>query len=381
MPRAEDDFELVLRRCRERLSEISLTVPELDAPGTRRSPPLSLDTLTLDAPAALPARPVPAVSPVAKYAPVIESAPAPVPVRPPLPRVEPVARPAAPPPPATEEHEIFPPPSFVPPKRVFPTPPPKVSAPRGSLSRPRAALAAAAALLVAGLAAYRYSGSTGNAVRIVLEHPADGMALRVERGDILVAEGGELLTMARDGRLLGREPLEAPVAALDWDQGSTWTLDGQTAALIERREGQRPTRYGLNHVPTALFVKDRYLWTADRASRVIRQYLVSRSILGAILQPLDRIDLPGMDIATFAFDPAGDLWVADANRRSLFRFRSTGGVFKAIASAPLSPLIGPSGEIHGLFLEEDGLWLTNNADGAAVLRRIPLSSLDWSPAE
>ena len=56
-------------------------------------------------------------------------------------------------------------------------------------------------------------------------------------------------------------------------------------------------------------------------------------------------------------------------------------MYKPVAAAALSPLVGPSGEMKGLFLEEDGLWLSNNAGGGAVLRRLPASSLDWTPAD
>ncbi len=402
MARADDDFEIVLRRCRERLSEISLTLPELDPPGPRRPPSYVLETLTLDRPETLepvapppapvaprpaPARPAPPPAPESKTQPApAPDAPAPAVIKEPPPAVVPVPpAPAAPrvssaPPPVTEEHEIFPPRDFV--ERAAPSGPPAGRAPASRAAAGPKTLAAAAALLIAaGFAADRYSRSLDATVSFALDRPVDGLAVRPERHDILVAEGSELLTLSRAGAVLARETLESPVAAMDWDQGSTWVLDGRTAALVERREGQRPTRYELNHVPTALFVKDRSLWTADRRAHALHQYLVSRSILGALLQPLDRIDLPGMDIETFAFDAAGDLWVVDAGRRSLYRLKSSGGVYKPVAAAALSPLVGPSGEMKGLFLEEDGLWLSNNAGGGAVLRRLPASSLDWTPAE
>ncbi len=355
MPQAEDDFELILRRCRERLSAIRLDVPELDAQGASSAPPIFLEALTLDVPSA------------PKPAPVADRPP------PPLPRMEsaaaaPAPRPAAPPQ-VTEEREVFPP--------DRPLPSQQSSRRLPQLGRPAALVAAAALAAATGLAAYRVLRPARGAVIIPLARAADGMTVRAERNDILVAEGAEMIALSRAGTVLERRTLDEPVVALNWDQGSLWSLDGRSPELTEVKDGARRMRYRLNHIPTSLFVRGAYVWTSDRAAGTIHQYLISRSILGVMLQPLDRIDLPGMDVATFAFDPAGDLWVVDAGRRVLCRLKSSGGAFKPAACAPLSPLLGTDGNLRGLFLEEGGVWLAGGSDSGASLRRIPTASLRW----
>ncbi|MBI3565916.1 MAG: hypothetical protein HY079_12015 [Elusimicrobia bacterium] len=370
MPTAEEDFELVLRRCRESLSAIELTVPGLDA-GAPRAPLFPRLELEPEPPRPRAAAPPPAPAPL----PVVAAPPPVVAAPPPVVAAPPPAPPTAAP---EAEDEVFPPPSLAPRAAAKPPEPPRSAPASGPRGRRNAALAAAAAaVLAAGFAVLRHARSADRPVAIPLERPVDAIVVRPERPDILVASGGELLTLSRAGRTLGRQPLDGPVADMDKDQDSLWTVDGRTPTLTERRDGARPVRYDLNHVPTALVVQQQTLWTADRPAHALHQYLVSRSILGTILQPMDRVDLAGYDVESFGLDAQGDLWIVDALGRRLVRFRSVAGTFQPVGSAPLSPLMGPAGTLRGLFVESGGLWLAGNGEGGSVLRRIPFSALDW----
>jgi hypothetical protein len=251
-------------------------------------------------------------------------------------------------------------------------------APRGG----RAAAAAAAAGIVSLGALSVWLARRPAADLDIAVGDADAIALRPEKGDMFVAQGKELLDLTRDGRTLGRQPLDAPVEALRWDQGSLWTADGRTASVVEHADGGRTTVFTLNHVPGALYVKDKDLWTAEKGGRVLHQFLISRSILGAILQPLDSFEVSGLSPETFAIDDAGTLWIVDQPSRRLFRLHLENGTYKQISSAPLSPFVGPDGKLRSLTIEEDAVWLLAQpqSGGRARLRRIALSRLDWTPA-
>jgi hypothetical protein len=151
---------------------------------------------------------------------------------------------------------------------------------------------------------------------------------------------------------------------------------------VERVEGGRATTFRLNHVPGALYVKDKYLWTAEKAGGVLHQFLISRSILGALLQPLDSFELSGLYPETFTFDEAGALWLVDQPTRRLYRLRLENGTFKRVSSAPLSPLFGPQGRFRGLSVENGAVWILSQPGpgGRAALRRIAVARLDWTPA-
>lgn len=356
---SEDEFDALLRRCTQRLSEITLKVPSLErADAPRRPARLSLD------PAAEPREPAAVLTP-----PPEKPAPKPAPLEA-----------------HEEEVEVFPPVRYRPaetprpalPRVQAPAAPPVTAPPpvRRRLAAPAAAAALALALVALGV----WSSRRAPELTIPLDG-ADAMAVRPESGDVLVARGAEVTTVAPDGRITGRRTLEGAVAGLAWTPGSLWSVDGTSPEVTERRDGERPTVFHLNHVPSAVFARGQNLWTQERGGRAIHQYLVSRSILGALLQPLDLLEIPGIAPEAFAFDEAGALWVVDGQTRSLYELRAVRGAYKPVRSAALSPLLGPSGFIHGLTIDAGAVWLLSRpAGGASVLRRIPFSRLNWNPA-
>jgi hypothetical protein len=373
-----DEFERLLERCGERLAEISLTVPALESGAPRKEP--ARYSLTP------PVEPVPPPKPL-EAAP-LPAAPARLEVSAPLPREpEPAPKPL---PFAAEEPDedaVFPPPRMqprTPPPstplwraRPAPTPPP----PAVPVGGRRSAAAVAAAAVVA-------AGSFGAWLirRPVAELDldvggAEAMTVRLDKGDVLIAEGKELVDLTRDGKTLGRRSLAAPVDSLCWAQGSLWTADGRTASIVEHAEDGRETVFSLNHVPGALYVRDKYLWTADKDGRVIHQFLVSRSILGALLQPLDSFELNGLSPESFTIDDAGTLWLADRYSRRLYRLRLENGSYRSVSSAPLSPFVGPEGRLRDLTVEGGAVWLLGETSGGRTsLRRLRLSRLDWTPS-
>jgi hypothetical protein len=380
---AQDEFEQLLERCSERLSGITLSVPALEGGSTRRTPVYSLSPA--------PPPPVPAAPP--------EPAPeAPQPAPPAAARREPEAPPAPQPRPAAialppltsaptrDEDEVFPPsrvggrtpPPSVPLWRARPAPTP---VPRPETSRRLPAVAAAAALAAAGT--FGLWLARRPAADLVIEvGDADAIAVRAEKGDLLVAEGKELVDLSHDGLTLERRPLDSPIDSLCWNQGSLWSADGRTAAVVERGEGGRTTVFRLNHVPGAIYVNGRYLWTSEKDGHALHQFLISRSILGAMLQPIDSFDLNELSPEGFTLDDDGILWLADGPTRRLFRLRLENGSFKRLSSAPLSPFVGPQGKLQDLTIERDAVWiLTKPAESRnAVLRRLSLSRLDWTAA-
>ncbi len=100
-----------------------------------------------------------------------------------------------------------------------------------------------------------------------------------------------------------------------------WSTDGRTASITERADGGRTTVFRLNHVPGAIYVKDKYLCTSEKGGHTLHQFLISRSILGALLQPLDSFELNGLSPETFTIDDAGTLWLVDEPTRRLYRLR------------------------------------------------------------
>ena len=280
-----------------------------------------------------------------------------------------------------EEDEVFPPPRLPEPT---PTPAPiepssRTTAPRGVrwASTPTAA-AAAGALVAAGAFGVWALRRTAADLNLAVGN-ADAIAVRPEKGDILVAEGRELVDLSRGGRTLGRSPLDAPVDSMCWNQGSLWTADGRAASIVERAEDGRTTVFSLNHVPGALYVRGRYLWTADKSGGALHQFLISRSILGAMLQPLDSFELHGLAAESFTIDEAGTLWLVDAATRRLYRLRLENGTYKRFSSAPLSPFVGPQGKLRDMTIDGDAIWiLAEQGGGRAALRRIAISRFDWT---
>jgi hypothetical protein len=380
---ANDEFELLLERCRERLSEIDLRVPALES----RAPRQPVYSLT---PPVAPLKPVPAAPP--EPAPLAPSKHSPA-----APPSEPAS--AAPPTPTTvesEEEEFFPPLQVrsripassvvLPNAQLDPSPAPAQAAPAPKPAidgrrrmTPRAA-AASAAVAVGMLGVWLARRPSAN-LDIEVDG-ADAMTARQDKGDLLVAEGRELLDLSLDGRTLGRRPLDAPVESLHWEQGSLWSADGRTASITERTDAGHTTVFTLNHVPGALYVKDNYLWTMEKDGHTLHQFQISRSILGALLQPIDSFELGGLSAAAFAIDDAGTLWLTDESTRRLHRLHLENGSYQHSSSAPLSPFIGPAGKLRGLSIEKGAVWIMAQAagpGGRASLRRIALSRLDWTP--
>lgn len=357
MPAPDDEFELVLRRCQERLAEIDLHLPGLE--GSAPRPPVYSLTAALDEPAA------PASAAVAPPPPAPE---------PELPTIEAPPEDVSPAPPEPPSAPLW---------RAAPSPEPEArpaaAAPVSARdARWRASLAAAAVAVGAGGLWLARRAPAGVSLDV---DQADGLAVRQD-GDLIVAQGLTLLTLTPAGRTLEKTALDAPVADLSWDQGSLWSVDGRTPTVLERREGARPTSFRLNHVPGAVYAHDKYLWTSEKDGRALHQFLISRSILGALLQPLDLYELPGLNPETFAIDDDGTLWLVDQASRRLYRLKPENGTYKPLASTPLSPLIGPDGDIRSLRLKDDAVWILVRPAGSSrsILRRLVLSRLDWTPA-
>jgi hypothetical protein len=351
-----DDFALILDRCRDQLAEISLKVPDLEA-SAPAAPSYTLSLPPAPSPPPPPERLPPAPAPAA------------VAVAPPEDRAE---------------VEIFPPaPKPVPAAESRAVAAPAVAAASLPAGRRGAWAALSVALVAAAVyAVMLFAGGGGEESTIALDDPAEAFALRPERGNLVVASGKELLTLSLDGKVLGRETLDAPVSRMVWDQGSLWSINGKTSAVLEIRPGAKGISFQLNHVPSDLFLRDKYLWTADRRDHAIHQYLISRSILGVLLQPLDRYELSGMEPEAFSLDESGDLWVVDSLSRRLVRLKSDGGIYKASSVAPLSPFLGPDGRLGEMALDKNYLWILAESPNRAraSIRRIPLRKLDWSPA-
>jgi hypothetical protein len=394
----KDEFELLLERCHERLAGINLNVPTLDggaprqtqtaysltpaapAPQKPSEAPKPSVPAALVAPPEVPEPPKPAAPPALAARPVVAEAPLPA-AKPPLPRPAAEER---------EEDEFFPPlrisprtsapsaPLWRAPSAPAPAPAPTPAPARG---RRVAAVSAASALAAAGAFGVWLARRPAADLSIKVDG-ADAFAIRPDKGDLLVAEGKDLVDLARDGRTLSRRPLDSAIDFMRWEQGSLWTTDGLTPSIIEHVEGGRTTVFRLNHVPGSIFVSDKYLWTAEKGGRTIHQFLISRSILGAILQPIDSFQLNGLTPDSFTIDDAGALWLAEESTRRLYRLRLENGAYKLIESAPLSPLIGPEGKLRGLTIEDDAVWIMARPapGGRGALRRILLSRLDWTPA-
>lgn len=357
-----DEFELVLDRCRERLSEINLLVPGLETGAPRRAPPV--DTLT---------PPPPATPALAAPAPA-----APAPVQVPSDAAE-----------AREDDEIFPPLRLrektpVPSVPIWgapapPTPPP---APRPPERRRLAATVSAAAAVAATGAFGLWMARRPAPELSIPVDGADALAVRPNGRGLLVAQGMDLVDLALDGRTLSRRTLDAAVESMRWAHGSLWSVDGKTPSVVERLDGGRTTVYPLNHVPGAIYANDKYIWTAEKGSRVIHQFQISRSILGAILQPIDTFELDGLVPESFMIDDAGTLWAVQESTRRLYRLRLENGAYKLVSSAALSPFLGLDGKLRGLTIEEDAVWIMSQPaeGGRGALRRILLSRLDWTPA-
>lgn len=263
------------------------------------------------------------------------------------------------------------------------TPPPAKTVSRAVPPAPsrRPRLLALAAVTGLGLAAAAYWAA--RRAPAGLEVPlgdASAVAVRPGSADFMVVQHGELEVRTEAGAVTERRPFPGTIESMRWIQGSLWTLDGTSAEVTERRPGERPTIFRLNHVPSALFVTGSSVWTVEKNGRTLHQYLLSRSILGAMLQPLDLLEIQNLTADTIAFDDSGTLWIADDRTRSLFRLRAQSGVYKIVDRAPLSPLLGPVGALRSLTVDGDSVWIFTRPAGGGngTLRRIPISRLDWT---
>jgi len=208
----------------------------------------------------------------------------------------------------------------------------------------------------------------------------DALAVRAETNDLLVAAGGSLLRLNAQGKILETLPFSAPACDLAWSSGSLWSVDGRAPAVTERAERKAPSVFALNHVPTSIHVHGNSLWTVEKDGRSIKQFMITRSLLGTFLQALDIHDLGALQPESFDVDESGLLWLVDAPTRRLYKLKASSGAYRAVAWAPLMPLIGPSGRVRGLTVQDEAVWLLQKVDGerGAVLHRLPLRRLDWT---
>lgn len=211
---------------------------------------------------------------------------------------------------------------------------------------------------------------------------SDAAALRPERADLLVAQGSTLLDLTEDGRLLGRKTLDAPVTALGWDRGSLWKVDGRAHVFVEREEATgREIDYAVNYAPQTLALHGRQLWAVEPDGRTVHQYLISHSLLGVQLQPLDQYPLSGLTIAAIAVDDAEQLWVVDRASRRLHRLRKEGPGYRAVDSAPLAAFIDATGSVKSIDIEDGVVWLlVSDPGGRATMHRLEADRLDWTGA-
>ena len=165
---------------------------------------------------------------------------------------------------------------------------------------------------------------------------------------------------------------------MSWNQGALWTVDGVSRAVVERRDAAgHATAFTLPYVPRAVYSRGRDLWTLE-GDRTIRQYLVSRSLVGVQLQPLDLFQLSDLAADAIAVDDSDVLWVFDRTTRRLCRLHKVGPALRPIDSAPLTPWIG-SADVRSLALDETSAWLlVGDGNGRAEIHRILISRLDWS---
>ncbi|NNN06931.1 MAG: hypothetical protein HKL90_13625 [Elusimicrobia bacterium] len=404
-----DDFERLLERCRAQLDSISLSLPTLEAEGDAGSPPPPkkaqppLEPPAPVVPAPAPTRPEP-IAPAVPAAPVIVTAkaePAAPPPEPPPQKPSPAAlsaveRPLPPPPPSMP---IYAPPAVEPKSRppysldagVIPVLTP--SAPRAErlrvpgvphkIDRPRADWRPADALAAAAVVAFAVWRLQRPAEDRPFELAAsDAATLRPERADILVAQGSTLVEASEDGRTLSRKTLDAPVTALGWDRGSLWSVDGRARALVERRETTgRRTDYAVNYAPQTIALRGRQLWAVEPDGRTVHQYLVSRSLLGVQLQPLDQYQFPGLSVAALDVDDAEQLWVVDRASRRLYRLRKEGPGYRAVDRAPLAAFIGTEGAVKSIAVEDGVVWLlVSDPGGRATMHRLAAARLHWTGA-
>ena len=392
MTGAPDDFERLLERCRAQLDSISLSLPTLEAEGGEHPlppPPRAEMPAAKTAPAAAAKPEPPPRAAVAQAPAVIERLPppppppAPVYSPPPAPAYSPPAQPPKSSPSYSLDTETLPdltPPAPRPPRPQPPRPRLSTSADDRRTWSDRRLAAAAAAAVFAAFVLWRLQ-------RPPLDRPlqlaaSDAAALRPERADLLVAQGSMLLDLSEDGRTLGRKALDAPVAALGWDRGSLWSVDGRSHSFFERREANgRQTEFAVNYAPQSIALRGRQLWALEPDGRTVHQYLVSRSLLGVQLQPLDQYVLPGLSGTALAVDDYDQLWIVDRTSRRLHRLRKEGPGYRAVDSAPLAAFMGDSGIAKSLEIDDGVLWLlVSEPGGRSTIHRLISARLDWAGA-
>lgn len=349
----DDAFEGILKRCRDKLAEIDLRLPEIDpAP-----PQPSVDLLDLELP------PEPAMKPE----PLFSSLPP-----------EGSPEPEQPSPPAAPEHGSEPGPGREEPFGPRASEPPEPAAAERKVSR--WAWVALAAVILAASAGYWAIRRGTEGLSLPFEN-ADALGGAAGKGRLMVAAGKSVIILDESGRVVETRPLDAPVAAVAWSGGSLWTADGRAAAFVERRADGKSTSFALDHIPVAVDANDKYLWSVDAKGKMLHQFLVTRSMLGVFLQPLDLYDLPEFTVECFALDAEGVLWLVDSPSRRLYRLKQEGTVYKPLAYASLASVIGDAGRIQGITIVAGSPWLllAPRAEGGVhLLRRLSRRRLDWT---
>ncbi len=379
---ADDDFERLLARCRAQLDSISLHLPAME--GETSAPQERAPSPGMQTPPPAPPPPTPPPEPARVEITAVKPAPAAAATaRQTIVSVAPA--PEAPPPVVAIRESSPASPRFDPPPAPLPdlTPPP--SPPRRFV-KPRAAPAAPPSWRPAayGLAALAAGAGLWWWQRPPLDRPfslaaSDAAALRPPRADILVAQGSTLLDLTEDGRVIARSALPSPVTAIGWQGGYLWSVDGRSRMIKERRDGaEQDTVFAVNFAPARFCLHGRQLWALEPDGRVVRQYLISRSLLGVQLQPLDEYRLPGIEAAAIALDDAERLWVADRASARLLRLTREGPGYRLSDSASLADILKPGAEVRSLDVLDGQVWLlASQPDGRSTMHRLSADRLGW----
>ena len=254
--------------------------------------------------------------------------------------------------------------------------------PRAAPARPLRWAALGGTALALCLAAFWLSRRGTETLSSTLAR-ADAMSDVPGSGGVAIAADTTVTILGSDGHPLETRPLDAPVVALSWSSGALWTANGRTPALVEHRADGGTSSFAVNHVPTAIDAHEKYLWSVDAQGKQVHQYLITRSMLGMFLQPLDLYDLSELTVESFDMDEEGVLWLVDSASRRLYRLKADGAVYKPVDSAPLTPLIGTTGRTKGIAIGSENIWILvspEDGPGSSVLKRFPLRRLTWTPA-
>lgn len=399
MTAPEEELEKLIVACRTRLSGIDLVVADIDAELPAPFPKISLDDPIPDAPPPRKAGPIGAVSPAVPNVPprnifepparapepVVESAAKPPPETPAAPKpapnrwtldsVLPTEQPSS-------RVEIFPRPNAAPldgPRKQAPVPAASTAA-AIKLGASRWAYAvAAAAFLATGVAFVEHLSEPPLISDSFRVDGAEALAVQTDHAGLVIARTGQLDDIRLDGTIRSSRPLPSAMINMQMNKSELWSVDGEHRQVRVERDGSHSTVFPLNHVPGAVFVKDTELWTAEKDGRGMHQYLISRSILGPMLQPLDAFEIENITPEVIAIDRNGLLLIIDDQTRSIYRLRSEGGIYKIQQRADLSALAGGAVKFHGCAIDEKEAWfLVKDDTGAETAKRVELARLSWT---